>query len=533
MDAKYVDDLVNEGKLFLFQIYNKDFSPYSKGKPNMHTLYWKALFEEQNLHNVIYKLNGQAEIFFRKASIKPKNIITHKAKQPIHAKNPLTPKATNTFEYDLVKDKRFTVDKYQFHVPITLNFKATGGSYINQNVLEYLKNNPDVKIIGLDRGERHLVYLTLIDQQGNILKQESLNTITDSKISTPYHKLLDNKEKERDLARKNWGTVENIKELKEGYISQVVHRIATMMVEENAIVVMEDLNFGFKRGRFKVEKQIYQKLEKMLIDKLNYLVLKDKQPYETGGLYQALQLTNKFESFQKMGKQSGFLFYVPAWNTSKIDPTTGFVNYFNTKYENVEKAKSFFEKFKSIRFNVAHKYFEFEVENYSIFNPKADDTRQDWTICTHGERIETKRQKDQNNNFVSTKINLTDKMEDFFGKNSIFYGDGACIKSQIAAKDDKAFLEELMYWFKMTLQMRNSITGTDEDYLISPVKNAKGTFYDSRKADATLPKDADANGAYNIARKGLIILDKINKADLTKKVDLSQNNREWLNFVQE
>lgn len=533
MDAKYVDDLVNEGKLFLFQIYNKDFSPYSKGKPNMHTLYWKALFEEQNLHNVIYKLNGQAEIFFRKASIKPKNIITHKAKQPIHAKNPLTPKATNTFEYDLIKDKRFTVDKYQFHVPITLNFKATGGSYINQNVWEYLKNNPDVKIIGLDRGERHLVYLTLIDQQGNILKQESLNTITDSKISTPYHKLLDNKEKERDLARKNWGTVENIKELKEGYISQVVHRIATMMVEENAIVVMEDLNFGFKRGRFKVEKQIYQKLEKMLIDKLNYLVLKDKQPYETGGLYQALQLTNKFESFQKMGKQSGFLFYVPAWNTSKIDPTTGFVNYFNTKYENVEKAKSFFDKFKSIRFNVAHKYFEFEVENYSIFNPKADDTRQDWTICTHGERIETKRQKDQNNNFVSTKINLTEKIEDFFGKNSILYGDGACIKSQIAAKDDKAFLEELLYWFKMTLQMRNSITGTDEDYLISPVKNAKGTFYDSRKADATLPKDADANGAYNIARKGLIILDKINKADLTKKVDLSQNNREWLNFVQE
>jgi CRISPR-associated protein Cpf1 len=28
-----------------------------------------------------------------------------------------------------------------------------------------------------------------------------------------------------------------------------------MMVEHNAIVVMEDLNFGFKRGRFKVEKQ--------------------------------------------------------------------------------------------------------------------------------------------------------------------------------------------------------------------------------------------------------------------------------------
>src|SRR5690606_32793952 len=184
-----------------------------------------------------------------------------------------------------------------------------------------------------------LIYLTLINQKGEILLQESLNNISSENypITTPYHDLLATKEKERDEARKSWGTIENIKELKEGYISQVVHKIAKLMVEHNAIVVMEDLNFGFKRGRFKVEKQVYQKLEKMLIDKLNYLVFKDKDPNEIGGLYKALQLANKFESFQKMGKQSGFLFYVPAWNTSKIDPTTGFVNLFDTRYENLDK----------------------------------------------------------------------------------------------------------------------------------------------------------------------------------------------------
>ena len=52
-----------------------------------------------------------------------------------------------------------------------------------------------------------------------------------------------------------------------------------------------------------------------------------------------------------MGKQSGFLFYVPAWNTSKIDPATGFVNFLQPVYESVEKAKSFFGKFDSIHFN--------------------------------------------------------------------------------------------------------------------------------------------------------------------------------------
>jgi CRISPR-associated protein Cpf1 len=43
----------------------------------------------------------------------------------------------------------------------------------------------------------------------------------------------------------------------------------------NAIIVLEDLNGGFKRGRQKIEKSVYQKLELALAKKLGYLVLKD------------------------------------------------------------------------------------------------------------------------------------------------------------------------------------------------------------------------------------------------------------------
>lgn len=537
IDEQYIDKLINEGKLYLFQIYNKDFSPYSKGKPNMHTLYWKALFEPENLKDVVYKLNGRAEIFYRKKSIQDENKVVHKSHEPIDNKNPNATKKQSTFEYDLIKDRRYTVDKFQFHVPITINFKASGSDYINQDVLDYLKNNPDVNIIGLDRGERHLIYLTLINQQGVILQQESLNTIIDKKhnIQTPYQTLLDNKEKERADARQNWSVIENIKELKEGYVSQVVHKIAKMMVEHNAIVVMEDLNFGFKRGRFKVEKQVYQKLEKMLIDKLNYLVFKDKAPDEVGGIYKALQLTNKFKSFKEMGKQNGFLFYVPAWNTSKIDSTTGFVNLFYTKYENTEKAQQFFEKFESIRYNAIKGYFEFKVDDYSIFNPKAEGTKLDWTICTFGDRIETKRQKDQNNNFVSETIDLTSKFKAHFTKSGIDWQRD--LQTQILEKDDKIFFDGLLYCFKLTLQMRNSKTGStksEDDYLISPVMNSNGEFYDSRKAGERLPKDADANGAYHIAKKGLMWLEQINKFEGAdwKKLDLDKTNKGWLNFVQ-
>ncbi|QCX53978.1 hypothetical protein FGE20_09660 [Elizabethkingia sp. JS20170427COW] len=59
--------------------------------------------------------------------------------------------------------------------------------------------------------------------------------------------------------------------------------------------------------------------------------------------------------------------------------------------------------------------------------------------------------------------------------------------------------------------MRNSISNSEVDYLISPVRNKSGDFYDSRVADDSLPKDADANGAYHIAKKGLWVLEQINQ----------------------
>lgn len=534
ISEEYVNDLVNQGKLYLFQIYNKDFSPYSKGKPNLHTLYWKELFSKENLKNVVYKLNGQAEIFFRQKSL---NYSEETLNKGHHYE-----KLKDKFNYPIISKKRFAFDKFQFHVPITLNFKAKGRENINQKVLEYLKETPsnDIHIIGIDRGERHLLYLSLIDSDGNIKKQYSLNDIVNEyqgkTYTTSYHALLADKEKNRDGSRKEWKTIETIKELKEGYISQVVHQVAKMMVENKAILVMEDLNFGFKRGRFKVEKQVYQKFEKMLIDKLNYYVDKNKEDTEIGGTLNALQLTSKFTSFKEMGKQSGFIFYVPAWNTSKIDPTTGFVNYFYTKYENVEKAKKFYSYFSNIKWNDAANYFEFEVKNYTKFNPKAEDTQQEWIICTHGIRLESFRNAAKNNEWDTKEIVLNTDFKILFQKYNIDFSHD--LQTQIVNQKDKAFFEELFYLFKLTLQMRNSKTGTEEDYLISPVKNGNNTFYDSRDYEKlenpTLPKDADANGAYNIARKGLMWINQIKafNGNDWKKLDLDKSNRGWLNFVQ-
>lgn len=533
VSVSYIDSLVDEGKMYLFQLYNKDFSEYSKGTPNMHTLYWKALFDERNLTDVVYKLNGQAELFYREKSIDCTHP-THPANHPILNKNKDNKKKESVFEYDLIKDRRYTVDKFMFHVPITMNFKSAGTGDINQLAREYLQTADDTHIIGIDRGERHLLYLVVIDMQGNIKEQFTLNDIVNeyngNTYRTNYHDLLNAREEERQKARQSWLAIESIKELKEGYLSQVIHKITQLMVKYHAIVVLEDLNLGFMRGRQKVEKQVYQKFEKMLIDKLNYFVDKKADVEKAGGLLDAYQLTSKFESFQKLGKQCGFLFYIPAWNTSKIDPVTGFVNLFDTRYQNIDKAKGLLCKFEAIRYNPNKDWFEFDFD-YNDFGQKAEGTRTKWKLCTHGERIQTFRNSEKNCQWDNREVDLTAELKNLFNRYNIDINGN--IKEAISEQTEKNFFSELLHLLKLTLQMRNSMTGTEIDYLTSPVADEGGSFYDSRTCNHTLPKNADANGAYNIARKGLMLVRQIKEAKDVSHIKFDITNKAWLKFAQE
>lgn len=537
-DEDYIKELVDRGDLYLFEIYNKDFSEFSKGNKNLHTLYWNAIFDARNLKDVVYKLNGQAEIFYRPASLKIQDTTIHKANKPIKNKNPETIKqgrVDSLFTYDLIKNKRYTEDKFLFHVPVTMNFKNSRISNINGVVNKKIKCLDDIHVIGIDRGERNLIYLCVIDRKGKIVYQKSLNEIINeyngTKYETNYHSLLDRKENERDAAKKSWKTINNIKELKEGYMSQVIHIIMGLMRKYNAIIVLEDLNSGFKNSRIKVEKQVYQKFEKMLIDKLNYLVFKDIEWEKEGGLLNAYQLTNKFESFRNLGKQSGVLFYIPAWCTSKIDPTTGFINLFYTKYESVKKTKEFIGKFDAIRYNEKEKYFEFDID-YSKFTDKLNGSKRYWTICTYGKRIKTNRNQGKNEKWESEEVDLTVEFMNLFEDYSIDLSD---IKSSLIKFDDKELFENFMYLFKLTVQIRNSITGGMEDYLISPVKNIYDKFFNTKDGDINLPLDADANGAYNIARKGLMLIEQIKgkKDDELNKIKYDITNKEWLRYAQD
>lgn len=528
--------------LFLFKMSNKDLSyaaksseglRKSRGTENLHTMYLKALLGmTQNVFSI-----GSGMVFFRhKTKGLAETTARHKANEFIANKNKLNDKKKSIFAYEIVKNKRFTVDKYLFKLSVKLNYSQPNNNKIdvNSEVREIISNGGIKHIIGIDRGERNLLYLSLIDLKGNIVMQKSLNILKDDHNAkgTDYKGLLTEREGERQDARRNWKKIANIKDLKRGYLSQVVHIISKMMVEYNAIVVLEDLNPGFIRGRQKIERNVYEQFERMLIDKLNFYVDKHKEANETGGLLHALQLTSKFENFKKSEHQNGCLFYIPAWNTSKIDPATGFANLFDTRYTNAVEAQEFFSKFDEIRYNEEKDWFEFEFD-YDKFTQKAHGTRTKWTLCTYGMRLRSFKNPAKQYNWDSEVVALTDEFKRILEEAGIDIHENLKDAIRNLKGKKQKNLEPLMQFMKLLLQLRNSKAGTDEDYILSPVADENGIFYDSRSCGDELPENADANGAYNIARKGLMMIEQIKNAEDLNNVKFDISNKAWLNFAQQ
>jgi CRISPR-associated protein Cpf1 len=82
----------------------------------------------------------------------------------------------------------------------------------------------------------------------------------------------------------------------------------------------------------------------------------------------------------------------------------------------------------------------------------------------------------------------------------------------------------------LTLSLRHSNAEKDEDFILSPVADTSGRFFDSRDAKVNEPKDADANGAYHIALKGLWNLQRIKEWDGESRLNLNMKNSEWFDF---
>lgn len=489
IDNSILEKDEKQGKIFRFKIKNKDWNLLSKGKPNLQTIFWNQLFSADNLANPCYKLNGEAEIFQRPSSIK---------------------KILKKPNCDTIIHKRFTDNKTFLHIPITINFGAKEITKSN----DYIKKNLDqdnINYLGIDRGENHLLYYSLINSKGEILDQGSLNTFD----GVDYEKKLRAKQEERKDAKDKWAVIGNIKELKAGYLSLAIGKIIRLAINNNALIVLENLNYGFKKSRtIKFEKSVYQKFEVALATKLQYVVLKEKQPNELGGALNGLQLCPPLE-ITKLDKVNdwGIIKYVGASYTSRICPLT---DWHKTWYlKTVEDAKKAFNPDED---NCILIQYSSELKCYTFCYKKDND--KEFIVYAHKELVRNyyDQKETQYENRLKTingeEINI--RLDELLKRYKI--NDEFDQNSMLSTFDDKNW-KELAYLFDLicNIRVKQTINGEKIDRIQSPIgynHNGEIVFFDTQnieelqtKLGTTLPIDGDANGAYNIAKKAL----KINK----------------------
>lgn len=525
-----VEKFVKFGELYLFKI--------KYGEKKIQSLYWNHVFTE----NSSIQLTGQGKIFYRKVAIKDRKIKNGYENKPW-----------------VIENKRFTEEKFLYHQSLKINYKEKfygkpvyAINEINTFINKELANDKNLFFLGVDRGEKHLAYYSLTNQKGEIIDQNSFNLPFFDKDGKPrsvkaskyfeedkkqkedgaiewkprqvdcwnYNELLDARASNRDMARKNWQTIGTIKELKDGYISQVVRKIVDLAVKNKAFIVLEDLNIGFKRGRQKIEKQVYQKLELALAKKLNFLVDKNANDGEIGSVANALQLTPPVNNFGDMEnkKQFGIMLYTKANYTSQTDPITGWRKSIYLKKGSEEYIKNqICDEFRDIGFDGEDYYFDYQDKNtgtkwrlYSGFNGKSL-SRFKGELGDKNEWIRAPQD--------IMKI-LNGVFEDFDLKRSLL---SQIIDEKLNPKkidQDHTGWESLRFAIDLIQQIRNSgTTERDTDFIFSPVRDEKGNHFDSRvywdkeqkgeKSD--MPSSGDANGAFNIARKGIIMNEHIKK----------------------
>lgn len=532
IDEKILNEGLAGDKLYLFRIKNKDNNlkdgQEKTGKKNIHSIYWEALFSPDNLNKIYLALNGGAEIFFRSEQ---KDLLNKKKDKAGR---------------EIFSNKRYAEDKYFLHASITINYGRPKFIKFEEKVSNLIvSKRPDINIIGIDRGEKNLLYYSVISGSGKLLEQGSLNKIKCGDKEPDYDEILSKQAGNMMEARKNWEKIGTIKNFKEGYLSQAIHEVYQLIIKYNALVVMEDLNSQFKANRLaKVEKTVYKKFELALARKLNHLILKDKKFDKPGGVANAYQLTRYISAgdvgkFEK-AKQWGIMFYVRPNYTSTTDPVTGWRKQkYISNSETPQGIKKFFAPNNSdgvkIDFDGNKKCFCF-----SYFVEQKSGKKITWKLHAFDGLERTywnKNEKNEEGKFgIMKRYDLHEKFEELFGgldkENNI--------NKQIAANKDFDWKSLVFYW-NLLNQIRNNDKnrkGDKNDFLQSPVWSDKiGGFYDSRKASEykekfglDLPNNGDANGAYNIARKGLILTERI--ANNPKKYDKIIFDEDWDNFIQ-
>jgi len=502
------NDFGRDGKVHLFKIHSSGL----KKQKNLHSIYFNAVFSEDNLNNPYIKQSANGMIFFR-------DPIDESLRQFGTVKNSRGEDVKDKEGRKIKEHKRYREEKIFLHFPIEINTKAenrNGVSFAMNTMNGFLKeNNKNIGVIGIDRGERNLLYYYLLNREGVMIDCGKMNGSLPNCSNKTYLDLLEERERERTQARQRWSSeVPDIKNLKKGYLSQVVPEVIKLALDNNAVIVLEGLMPAFIEGRRKVEKNIYSQFQKALIEKLNFYV--KKQGKETD-MRNALQLTPTVQSLEGIRNGAGILFFVLPSYTSTTCPNCGWRWRQEDRYtyRSVDRSVKEFEKIK-ITYEKNKKRFKFEYR----------ESR--YPVYSNVSRIFDKRSADDE---------LGEVVEDFTPRLEKIFRDA----DVVIEKDINGQIKEFRgrqyktFWYDLVKNLHGIFKirshSKTEDFILCPSCHFDSRENDGRIENGNKVPNGDANGAYNIAKRGLMYLDIIKKTKEEKdgrvKPNLSINLKSW------
>lgn len=552
LDEYEVKMAVKNGDMFLFEMSSQYIR---NGRFNdSYSQYLKSLFDTENHKSKSVTLASYPQLFYRPKVIDEK--ITHKKGSMLVNKNfsdgtkipdelyrefyayangyidSLSPVSSKLYElatvkpsdYDIIKDKRYTREQFSIMFSIYVNNDVNENVSNNPTYItrEYIKDNKNVNVLSVIRGEKNLLYYMVMDGNKNIIEHQSLNVIN----GVDYQSKLKDKTVERRTDRRNWDKDNGVANIKEGYLHNAITIILAAAKKHNAVICIEDLNDTFKDRRSCLDNQCYSRFKTRIEERMMHYVDKNIKTGENGSITVPYQLAS--EKYTK-AMQNGMLFKINPAYTSNICPFSGFVNVFDlSRIEGIKKETEFLLKFDKIWYDANYRskngkeYGRFVFEfDYSNFNTKFDVPKTKWVIGSH-----TSSYNYDSTNHQIIENSPTKKIKEAFAKAKIEIGEGDIVSNlnsypgYVVRAIYDAFIQATKMQINKGIKDGEGKILTLEETLISPV------ISDSYK-ELNLGTIEESK-AYNIALKGLLVLDKI-RSDTEKSII---DTAEWISYNQ-
>lgn len=517
VDPEKIDKLVAEGKALMFLMTSKFLYAENRDKNSYAQLLYNALLNpaENDL-----LLSSRPHVSFRKKSItKP---VVHEAGSILVNKHDingnripgpvyleikdyyntghnkyLTDLSEEAMEYirgdkvvthkakeDIIKDRRYTADKYFISFALTKNASVSGNNADVNQQINAIKN--ELNLLTITRSEKDLIYYTVTTKDGKLLESRSLNVI-DGRDHWAELKEISDQRKE-DKSRK-WEYETKVKDKRDAYMSLAITQIVRKVIEYNALIVIEHIS-DERKDRFSAfDNQMYKAFEGKLTSRLSDLHFRDIPLGEPGSRTNPYQLCTGSGDFQ-----DGIVYYVDASYTS-ADLKNGFLNLFDvSKITNSAHKRFFLSKFKEIKYDEAKDRFLCTF-NYDDFMTKKVIKDKIRTIEAGGPYTKYNREYKYNEYIpsrakeVKTLLEMNHNMTEDFAK--------LAFEKQLSSKESEALYEMIMQSVKGLVYAHDDvrkkyispIDGSEYDY-------AENTAFGLTKKFLWMQEDKETRGEW-------------------------------------